>query len=79
MPYKTNEDLPEGVTKHLPGHGLDIYREAYNHALQEYKDPQKRKSPEDDLEAIAHKVAWSAVKRKYKKGDDGMWVPKENS
>lgn len=77
MPYKENRELPKSVQEHLPKHAQDIYREAYNHAFQEYKNPKKRRNPEEDLEVIAHKVAWSAVKRKYEKGNNGDWYLKE--
>ena len=60
MPYATNEDLPPAVRAHLPEHAQDIYREAFNHAWLEYADRLNR-------EAIAHRVAWAAVKRLYQK------------
>ena len=45
---------------HLPDHAQTIYREAFNHAWVQYaRDPAH--------EEIAHRVAWSAVKRKYRK------------
>lgn len=72
MPYKSNKDLPESVKNHLPEHAQDIYREAYNHAWQEYKNPEKRRGDES-REEISHKVAWSAVKEKYTKHGD-KWV-----
>lgn len=75
MPYHKNEDLPEQVTGVLPKHAQDIYREAYNNAFDQYKDPDKRRGDES-REETAHKVAWNAVKKKYKKGDDGNWHPK---
>lgn len=77
MAYEKNEDLPRNVKDHLLPHAQDIYREAYNNALREYEKPTKRREPEDDLESVAHKVAWSAVKRKYRKGCGEMWVPKQ--
>ena len=66
MPYLTNGDLPIAVQRHLPEHGQDIFREAFNHAWQEYAaDPRQ--------EEIAHRVAWAAVERVYMKvGAD--WV-----
>lgn len=75
MPYKSNKDLPDSVTAHLPVHAQDIYREAFNHAHEEYKDPSKRKD-NSTLEETAHKVAWSAVKKKYEKGSDDNWHSK---
>lgn len=42
MSYKTNRDLPDSVKNHLPTAAQDIYREAFNHAHDEYKDKNKR-------------------------------------
>ncbi len=74
MPYQTNLELPKNVTGHLPQHAQDIYREAFNHAWEEYADPEKRYTDES-REAVAHKVAWSAVKKTYK-NQEGQWLPK---
>lgn len=73
MIYKNNKDLPDAVQKHLPKHAQDIYREAFNHAHVEYSDKSKRNDPKEPLEEICHKVAWSAVKHKYYKGEEGNW------
>lgn len=70
MPYQSNDDLPEDVQDALPEHAQEIYREAYNSAYDQYSD-------EDDREATAHRIAWSAVKEVYKKNDDGKWVKKD--
>jgi cation transport regulator len=67
MPYLVNEDLPPSVRGHLPDGAQDIYREAFNHAWQTYSGDPRR-------EEIAHRVAWAAVKRKYRK-QDGEWLP----
>ena len=68
MPYRTNEDLPPAITRHFPAHAQDIYREAFNNAWREYGSSARR-------EEIAHRVAWSAVKKLYQK-IDGAWVAK---
>lgn len=73
MPYKTNVDLPDSVKNHLPEHAQSIYREAFNHAHEEYKNPSKRRDHDTPLEEICHKVAWSAVKKGYVKKEDGNW------
>jgi len=60
MPYRTNEDLPPSVARHLPLHAQDIYREAFNHAWAAHDgDPRQ--------EEAAHRIAWAAVKRSYVK------------
>jgi cation transport regulator len=67
MPYSTNHDLPQRIRAHLPEHAQDIFREAFNHAWQQYADDPRQ-------EEIAFRVAWSAVKKHgYHKGD-GDWV-----
>ena len=79
MPYKKNTDLPDNVQTSLPDkESLDIYREAFNHAWDEYKDTSKRRDPDEDREAVSHKVAWAAVKKKYYKDQDGSWHKKVN-
>ncbi len=64
MPYAVNEDLPPSVRNHLPEHAQDIFREAFNHALAEYGEEER-----------AFRVAWAAVKRRYRKDGGGIWVP----
>jgi cation transport regulator len=70
MPYKNLSDLPEDVRGALPKHAQEIYRAAFNSAYDQYQS-------QDDTEMTAHRVAWSAVKNKYKKNDDGKWVKKD--
>ncbi|MFP5374501.1 MAG: putative cation transport regulator ChaB [Gammaproteobacteria bacterium] len=72
MPYQRRSDLPESVREHLPGHAQDIYKEAFNNAWQQYKDADDRRD-DASREETAHKVAWSAVKQQYEKGEDGDW------
>jgi cation transport regulator len=68
MPYRSNEDLPDAIRRHLPAHAQSIFREAFNHAWETYQ-------AKADREGIARRVAWAAVKRSYEKiGRD--WAPK---
>lgn len=67
MPYRTNHDLPPSVRSHLPDHGQDIYREAFNHAYRAH-------AGEADRERRAHMIGWAAVKKSYVKDGD-RWVP----
>lgn len=68
MPYAANEDLPDPVRRHLPPHGQSIYREAFNRAWTAHRNDPRQ-------EEIAHRIAWAAVKRRYRKiGDE--WVAK---
>lgn len=54
----TISELPKSVRDHLPEHAQTIYREAFSDAwVQCAHDPAH--------EEIPHRVAWSAVKRKY--------------
>lgn len=76
MPKGRKKDLPESVKNVLPKHAEEIFLEAYNNALEQYKDPQKRRN-NASLEETAHKVAWAAVKKKYEKNEaTGKWQKK---
>lgn len=75
MPYSRIEDLPDSVRDHTPKHAQEIYKEAFNSAWDEYKDPGDRRG-DAGREETAHRVAWAAVKQKYEKGDDDRWHPK---
>ena len=78
MPREKNkQDLPEGPENVLPDHAKEIYRKAHNNALEQYKDPKKRRG-KASLEEVAHKVAWAAVKKEYEKDRrTGTWKRKE--
>lgn len=68
MPYTDISDLPASVRSHLPVHAQEIYLAAFNNAWREYAERK-------DREVVAHKVAWAAVKRVYRKEGDA-WVRK---
>lgn len=72
MPYDVNSDLPERVRHSLPDHAQSIYREAFNHAWQSYRNDPRR-------EEIAHRVAWAAVKKLYVKSSGRRWVLKHEA
>jgi cation transport regulator len=71
MPYRTNEDLPDAVARHLPPHAQDIYRAAFNHAFEAHAaDPRQ--------EEAASRIAWAAVKRSYVKIGNN-WVARQGN
>jgi cation transport regulator len=60
----------------LPEHAQEIYKKAHANALKQYQKPEKRRSgKKQSIEQVAHKVAWAAVKRQYRKEGD-MWIEK---
>ncbi len=67
MPYRTNSDLPPSVQHVLPAHAQDIYRAAFNGAWRRFR------GAESEREARCHRIAWAAVKRRYRKAG-GIWV-----
>lgn len=79
MPYTNRDELPETVQSALSNvpHAQDIYKEAYNSAYEEYANPADRDG-DASREEVAHRVAWSAVKTQYEKGEDDTWHPKES-
>jgi cation transport regulator len=62
----------------LPSHAQKIYTKAHKNALKQYESPSKRREGKhQSKEQVAHKVAWSAVKKEYKKKGD-TWVSKKD-
>jgi len=66
MPYASVSELPASIRDALPAHGQTIFLSAFNSAYKEY----------DGDEAKVNAIAWSAVKQKYEKNDEGKWVRK---
>jgi len=56
MPYKTNKELPRSVRMRFTEHAQTTFRKAFNSAHKQYNS-----------EAMAFKVAYSAIKRAKKK------------
>lgn len=77
MPYSKRTELPDAVQNVLPPHAQDIYKESYNSAWEQYKDKKDRRD-DASREEVAHRVAWSAVKHGYEKGDDDKWHKKSS-
>ncbi len=75
MPYASISSLSKDLRDILPRHAQEIYKEAYNHAWDEYKDKEDRRG-DASREETSHRVAWSAVKKEYEKGDDDKWHKK---
>ena len=75
MPYNTINDLPDNIRRILPKHAQEIYKEAFNHAWEEYAKPSERKA-NASRDETAYKVAWSSVEQKYLKNSQGNWVKK---
>jgi cation transport regulator len=67
MPYSSKSELPAAV-KRLPGHGQRVFKSAFNAAHRQYSGD----------ETTAFKVAWAAVKHKYKKSGN-EWVAKQDA
>jgi cation transport regulator len=77
MPYDSNSELPDSVKNALPKQAQDIYRAAFNSAWEQYDEPGERRG-DASREETAHRVAWSAVKKEYEKGEDnGKWKKKD--
>ncbi|MDG9669351.1 ChaB family protein [Hahella sp. CR1] len=71
MPYDRLSELPNNVSQVLPKHAQEIYLAAFNHAWDQYRDPEDRRG-DASRDETARRVAWSAVKEKYVKRD-GRW------
>ena len=58
----------------LPIHARHIYAKAHKSALKQYKSPAKRRGGKSQSrEQVAHKVAWSAVKKAGYRKEGDRW------
>lgn len=72
MPYRATSELPSAVRR-LPPHAQEIFLAAFNSAWDEYagRGPTAQ-------EETAFRVAWAAVKHRYRKEGD-RWVADRGS
>lgn len=77
MPYYDIGDLPLKVRKYLPKKAQELYRKSYNKVWDLFEDPKNLPETLSRVEAAAI-LAWSAVKKRYKKGKK-MWRRKKES
>lgn len=68
LPYLTISDLPPAVRR-LPLHAQEIFLKAFDSAWQSHAGA-------GDQEEIAFRIAWAAVKKRYRKVG-GAWVARE--
>jgi cation transport regulator len=66
MPWTSIDDLPQTLRERLPVHGQEIFLAAFNAAWRQH-------AQEPEVEATAHRIAWAAVKHRYRKSGD-VWV-----
>ena len=60
----------------LPEHAQHIFKKVHASAIEQYQDPEKRRGgKKQSAEEVAHKTAWSAVKKEYEKKGN-RWVMK---
>src|ERR687887_339542 len=60
----------------LPEHVQHIYKKAHASAIDQYQNSEKRRGGKrQSPEEVAHKAAWAAVKKQYKKKGN-EWIKK---
>jgi len=59
----------------MPEHAKHIFKKAHDNALKQYRNPAKRRGGRKSLTQVAHQVAWTAVKKSYRKTGK-KWVRK---
>jgi cation transport regulator len=75
VPYASLSDLPASVRDSLPDKAQEIFKEAFNSAWEQYADPADRQG-DASREETANRVAWAAVKSRYRRVEQGHWVEK---
>jgi cation transport regulator len=63
----------------LPQHAQHIYKKVHASAIKQYQSPEKRRGGKrQSAEQVAHKAAWAAVKKEYKK-KGSEWIRKDEA
>jgi cation transport regulator len=63
----------------LPQHAQHIYKKVHASAIKQYQSPEKRRGGKrQSAEQVAHKAAWAAVKKEYKKRGS-EWIRKDEA
>jgi len=62
MPYKSISELPKRIRNVLPKKAQRLFLKVFNKAYEKYG------------ETTAFKIAWAAVKKKYRPSTSGKWV-----
>jgi cation transport regulator len=70
MPYTSVRELPPAV-RDLPAHAQEIFMSAFNNAWATYAAGGLQQQ-----EATAFRIAWAAVKKRYRKRGN-RWLAKE--
>lgn len=76
MPYRRSNELPKELNK-LPSEAKVIYSRAFNNAEKYYAKKHGISTDKVKTDVLLSKVAWSAVKQKFRKVKDN-WVKKIN-
>lgn len=69
MPYRGIDDLPDRIRRHLPAHAQEIFVAAFNRAWAD-------RAGEAGQEETAFRIAWAAVKRRYRRQGE-VWVVRD--
>jgi cation transport regulator len=72
MPYEKIDELPDSVRNSLSEHAQEIYKQAFNSAWEQSRDPDEE-IDDASREETAHRVAWAAVKQANAKTADDRW------
>lgn len=74
MSYTTIEDLPQSIRDELPEPAQELYRAAYNRALEKgHVSPGYVDEADASLAETAHKQAWRKVQQEYQQDASGQW------
>lgn len=70
MPYRRNIEIPDAVKGALPSDAQTLWRHSFNAV---YDQAKKDGKSDKDAETFAFQIAWTNVKKKFEKGEDGKW------
>lgn len=71
--YTQISDLPQSIREELPESAQELYRVAYNRALEKYQAKDDKSTDDASLTEAAHNLAWRKVQEEYQKDEQGHW------
>lgn len=75
MKLESIKNIPQPLQSQLPDEALEVYREAYNRAWDEYDAGTEL--GQQNRESVAHRQGWAAVKREFEHNEEkGIWYRK---
>src|SRR4030042_906129 len=77
MPYDKTFKMPT-IPEGLPKEAVDILSSTYSNIRQKWTEENPKDPENEENKKSAASIAWAAVKKQYKKNEEGKWLKKDS-